>query len=214
MAVVRRTVFEMGGSLMLESEPGRGTRFTIQLPLTLAITDALIATVGDRTYAVPQGAVQEVMEVDAASIRQLENNEVIAHRDGVLPVLHLARLFGLPDVARPTCHGFVIGQGRRRVVVLVDRIVGQREIVVRTFSEPLIKVPGVGGATELGDGRIVLILDPLTLVRHAGDHPGEGGTLRGFPLNQVGEGGTLLELPTNQIGDGSNRGHQPGRSTV
>jgi two-component system chemotaxis sensor kinase CheA len=165
MAVVRRTVLEMGGSLMLETEPDRGTRFTIQLPLTLAITDALITTVGDRTFAVPQAAVREVMEVEAASVRQLENNEVITYRDGVLPVLRLARAFGLPETARATFHAFVIGQGASRVAVLVDRIVGQREIVVRTFSEALIKVPGVGGATELGDGRVVLILDAGTLVR-------------------------------------------------
>ena len=165
MAVVRRTVLEMGGSLMLETEPDRGTRFTVQLPLTLAITDALITTVGDRTYAVPQGAVREVMEVHASSIRHLENNEVMAHRDSVLPVLRLARLFGLPERDRSTFHGFVIGQGGGRVVVLVDRIVGQREIVVRTFSEALIKVAGVGGATDLGDGRVVLILDPSSLLR-------------------------------------------------
>jgi len=84
---------------------------------------------------------------------------------GVLPVLRLARAFGLVETARATFHAFVIGQGASRVAVLVDRIVGQREIVVRTFSEALIKVPGVGGATELGDGRVVLILDAGTLVR-------------------------------------------------
>jgi two-component system chemotaxis sensor kinase CheA len=121
--------------------------------------------VGDRTFAVPQAAVREVMEVEAASVRQLENNEVITYRDGVLPVLRLARVFGLAETARATFHAFVIGQGAGRVAVLVDRIVGQREIVVRTFSEALIKVPGVGGATELGDGRVVLILDAGTLVR-------------------------------------------------
>jgi two-component system chemotaxis sensor kinase CheA len=165
MAVVRRTVLEMGGSLMLETESGRGTRFTIQLPLTLAITDALITTVGDRTFAVPQGAVREVLKVEERAIRQLENNEVITYRAGVLPVVRLARLFGLPETARSTFHAFVIGQGPDRVAVLVDRIVGQREIVVRTFSEALIKVPGVGGATELGDGRVVLILDAGTLIR-------------------------------------------------
>src|SRR5262249_15794706 len=149
MAVGRRTVLEMGGSLMLETEPDRGTRFTVQLPLTLAITDALITTLGDRTYAVPPGAVRDVMAVHPSCIRHLENNEVMAHRDSVLPVLRLARLFGLSERDRSTFHGFVIGQGGSRVVVLVDRIVGQREIVVRTFSEALIKVPGVGGATDL-----------------------------------------------------------------
>ena len=83
----------------LHDRPGEGTRFAIELPLTLSIADALIATVGDRTFAVPQSAVREVLEVDPASLRQVEDREIAPFRGGVLPILRLSRLFGLVEHA-------------------------------------------------------------------------------------------------------------------
>ena len=165
MSVVRNAVHALGGTMVLETEPGRGTRFTLQLPLTLAITEALIATVADRTFAVPQGAVSEVIEVEPSTVRQLENNEIVPYRGGILPLLRLVRLFGLPERARPRLYAFVVGRGAAAVGIVVDRVIGQREIVVRTFSDPFIKVEGVAGATELGDGHMVLIIDVLALSR-------------------------------------------------
>ncbi len=165
MSVVRNAVHAIGGTMIVETEQGRGTRFTLQLPLTLAITDALIATAGDRTFAVPQGAVCEVIEVDPSTVRRIENNEIVPYRGGVLPLLRLVRLFHLPERPRPRLHAFVIGRGAAAVGIVVDRVLGQREIVVRTFSDPFIKVEGVAGATELGDGHMVLIVDVLALSR-------------------------------------------------
>ena len=167
MAAVRAAVQEVGGILTLETDPGRGTRFTLQLPLTLAITDAIIATVGDRTFAVPQAGVSEVIEVDPATVRQLENNEIVPYRQGTLPLLRLSRIFGVPSASRARLHVFVTGRGAAAVGLAVDRILGQKEIVVRTFGDRFIKVHGVAGATELGDGRVVLILDVGALA-HAG----------------------------------------------
>jgi two-component system, chemotaxis family, sensor kinase CheA len=167
MAAVRAAVQEVGGILTLETDPGRGTRFTLQLPLTLAITDAIIATVGDRTFAVPQAGVSEVIEVDPAAVRQLENNEIVPYRQGTLPLLRLSRIFGVAPTPRARLHVFVAGRGAAAVGLAVDRIVGQKEIVVRTFGDRFIKVHGVAGATELGDGRVVLILDVGALA-HAG----------------------------------------------
>jgi two-component system chemotaxis sensor kinase CheA len=165
MAAVRAAVQEVGGTLTLETDAGRGTRFTLQLPVTLAITDAIIATVGNRTFAVPQTSVSEVIEVEPSAVRQLENNEIIPYRQGTLPLLRLSRIFGVPETPRPRLHVFVTGRGAAAVGVAVDRIVGQKEIVVRTFGDRFIKVHGVAGATELGDGRVVLILDIGALVR-------------------------------------------------
>jgi two-component system chemotaxis sensor kinase CheA len=165
MSVVRSAVHAIGGTLMVETERARGTRFTLQLPLTLAITDALIATAGDRTFAVPQGAVSEVIEVEPSSVRRLENNEIVPYRGGVLPLLRLVRLFRLPERPRPRLYAFVVGRGASAVGIVVDRVLGQREIVVRTFSDPFIKVDGIAGATELGDGHVVLIVDVLALSR-------------------------------------------------
>ena len=167
MAVVKNTVSGLGGSLALESKPGSGTRFVIQLPITLAIADALIVSAGGQRFAVPQSSVREVMEVNPASIKVFENNEVVHYRGGVLPIVRLGRLFGLGEKNGNLFHAFVTGMGGSAVGIAVDRIIGQREIVVRAINDPLIQVAGIAGATELGDGRVVLILDVAALVKQS-----------------------------------------------
>ena len=167
MAVVRKTVHELGGTLRLASTPGQGTRFTIELPLTLAITDALITTVGSQTYAVPQSAVREVIEVDLGEIRALQSAEVIPFRGEALPVVRLARTLGITADERSRGHALVIGSGAAAVGLLVDRVLTQREIVVRSTVDPLLNVEGIAGATDLGDGRAVLILDVVALTRRS-----------------------------------------------
>ena len=163
MDVVGSTVEELGGTLTLATEKERGTRFTIELPLTLAIADALIVSVGGQRFAFPQTVVREVIEVEASAVRVLENNEIISYRGGVLPLVRLARLFGLDETNGHAFHVFVIGSGASAVGLAVDRAIGQREVVVRGLSDPLVKVAGVAGATDLGDGRVVLILDVAAL---------------------------------------------------
>jgi len=165
MSVVKNTVLGLGGTFALDSEVGRGTRFTVQLPITLAIADALIVTAGGQKFAIPQSAVREVMEIEPQSVKTFENNEVIHYRGGVLPILRLARLFGLDEKFDRAFHAFVVGQGLSAAGIAIDRILGQREIVVRAINDPLIQVPGITGATELGDGRVVLILDVAALVK-------------------------------------------------
>jgi len=163
MDVVGNTVKELGGTMTLATEKHRGTRFTIELPLTLAIADALIASVGDQRFAFPQTVVREIIEVEASAVKVLENNEIVSYRGGVLPLLRLARLFGLDETTPRAFHVFVIGSGASAVGLAVDRAIGQREIVVRGLNDPLVKVSGVAGATDLGDGRVVLILDVAAL---------------------------------------------------
>ena len=179
MAVVRLTVQELGGSLRMSTQSGRGTSFTIQLPLTLAITDALIARVGGQTFAVPQSAVREVVEIEPAAIRGIEAGEVVPYRAMALPLVRLSSALGIASAGGPPLHAFIVGTGQSAVGLVVDRIVGQREIVVRSTVDPLIRVEGVAGATDLGDGRVVLILDPLAIarrVRHAGGPPAPAAT--------------------------------------
>ena len=168
MAVVRSAIQELGGTFTLDTAEGQGTRFVMELPLTLAITDAIIAAAGGQTFAVPQASVREVIEVTEDQVRSLENHEIIPHRGGVLPLLRLTSLFGLVPRPGRSLHVFVAGTGLAAVGMAVDRIHTQREIVVRPMIDPLIRSEGITGATDLGDGRVVLILDLVRTARLAG----------------------------------------------
>jgi two-component system, chemotaxis family, sensor kinase CheA len=210
MSIVKNTIQELGGFLCIETEPDRGTHFIIQLPLTLAIADALIINVCEQTFAIPQAAVREVIEVVPTAITFLENNEIIAYRSDVFPLIRLGDIFGLsphprsntnsqntekntlePPVKEPSetsaiglgrarnaighsrarraiaslLRVIIVGSGLKRVALAVDRIIGLREIVVRSLVDPFLQVPGISGVTELGDGRIILILDVNALER-------------------------------------------------
>ncbi len=167
MSVVRDTIQELGGTLSLDTALGQGTTFRIVLPLTLAITDALIVHVGDRVFAVPQSAVREVAEVDAAAIRVIENNELITHRGGrAAGRAPGAAVFASTSRPRPRLHLIVVGTGSvgrrpsRRPHCGPARDRREDASTIRS-----IKVTGVSGATELGDGRLVLILEPAALTR-------------------------------------------------
>ena len=175
MNVVRETLRELGGAIRVETEPGVGTRFIIELPLTLAITAAMIARVGDQLFAVPQAAVREVAEIEATAIRALPGAELVEFRGGPLPVIRMASLLGLQSPAMDKFHAFIVGSGASAIGLLVDRIVGHREIVVRATSDPLIRVDAIAGATDLGDGRAVLILDPTAIARRARERAGRRG---------------------------------------
>lgn len=167
MAIVKSTIAELGGSMHLQTHPGKGTCFTIQLPLTLAITDALIVTVADHIFAIPQAAVCEVMEIQTQAIKALSQHEIFFYRDQVIPLLRLSSLFRLPLTPKASLQVLVVGSGTGAIGIAVDRIVGQQEIVVQALTDALVQVPGIVGATELGNGQVVLILDTLTLIRFA-----------------------------------------------
>jgi two-component system chemotaxis sensor kinase CheA len=159
MDVVKNAIEELGGRMSLVTKTGEGTTFIIELPLTLAIAEALIVSVNSQRFAVPQAAVREVLEVESASTRMLENNEIISYRGKVLPLLRLARVFEMNYQRRDKFHVLVIGEETNAVGLAVDRILGQREIVVRAIKDPLAQSKGIAGATELGDQKVVLILD-------------------------------------------------------
>ena len=159
MDVVKNAIEELGGHISLTTKMGEGTTFTIELPLTLAIAEALIVSVDGQRFAVPQSAVREVLEVESGSTNVLENNEIISYRGKVLPLLRLARVFEMDHQRGDKFHVLVIGEESNAVGLAVDRILGQREIVVRAIKDPLAQSKGIAGATELGDQRVVLILD-------------------------------------------------------
>ena len=169
MGVVRGTIRALGGELSMSTVPGQGTCFSIELPLTLMIADALLVSVGDQVMAVPQLALREILRLDPATVTALQGNQVISYRGSVLPLVTLHRLFevDVPPNAKP--HVLVVGSDTQLVGLVVDGLVGLREIVVHSVSDPLVAVPGIAGATELADGRISLILDVASLIRRARD---------------------------------------------
>lgn len=171
MDVVRSTIRALGGELALHTEPGRGTRFAVELPLTLMIVDALLVRIGEEVMAVPQPALLEVVQVEAGDVVTFENNEVVRYRGKVLPLVRLGRLFGIGGGGgRGSFPVLVVGSEAQPVGLAVDRLAGLREIVVRPLSDPLVAVPGIAAAAELGDGRVCLIVDSAAVVQLAHQH--------------------------------------------
>ncbi|HEY6874371.1 MAG TPA: chemotaxis protein CheA [Geobacteraceae bacterium] len=163
--VVRKTVSSLNGAIGIESIPGERTRFVMQLPLTLAIIQALMVEVAGQTFAVPLSGVLESIRVDAAEIHQVSSGEIINLRDRLLPVFRLDRLFSLGHAAvRDTEYLVVVGSGEKRGGIVIDRLLGQREIVIKGIDDYLGELPGIAGGTILGDGKVSLVLDIVSLL--------------------------------------------------
>jgi two-component system chemotaxis sensor kinase CheA len=169
MDVVRRNVKELGGKIELRSERGRGSRFIITLPLTLAIVDGQSVAVGTETYIIPLISIVESMRLKEASISRLSGrDEVFSFRGDYLPIIRLHELFGVEPRARALHEGLVViaeGDGRR-VGLFVDDLLGQQQVVIKSLEANYGHVEGVSGATILGDGSVALILD-VTGIIHA-----------------------------------------------
>jgi two-component system chemotaxis sensor kinase CheA len=162
-AVVER-LRALGGSLEMTSERGRGTTFTLRLPLTLAIVRALLARTGGERYAVPLTYVAETVEFDSLPRTEVQGREAVLLRGRALPTLHLDRLVGRPAAVVPRRPGIILEVGGRRAALVVDALLGQQEIVVEAFDAPLGTPPFLSGATILPDGVPALILDAAVLV--------------------------------------------------
>ncbi|GBD30920.1 Chemotaxis protein CheA [bacterium HR32] len=167
MDAVRAAVQAAGGTVAVHTERGRGTRFSLRLPLTLAIVRALLVACGEERYALPLGGVQEIVEVPADRLHRVGPYRSALLRGSVLPIVSVHEALGLPapeEADRVVC---VVTGGRRRVGLWVDRVIGEGEVVVKPLGAYLGDVPGASGATILGDARVALILDPAALVRLA-----------------------------------------------
>jgi chemosensory pili system protein ChpA (sensor histidine kinase/response regulator) len=171
MDVVDTEVKKLGGSMRIESTAGQGTRFVIRLPYTLAVTHALIVNVGEETFALPLPTVEGITRVRREQLLQiLTQDEPVLDYGGVnYRVQHLGSLVGSAPSALPEEESAVslvlVRAGENSTALLTDSLEGSREIVVKTLGPHITSVPGVSGATILGDGRIVVILDAGTLVR-------------------------------------------------
>lgn len=164
--VVATRVRSLGGALELSSEPGRGTQWTLRVPLTLAIVRALLTRVGTERYAVPLAFVAETVEFDAGAVSAVRERETLLVRDRIVPTVHLRRLVSAdgPGPVTPRAPTIILEVGDRRSALVVDALLGQQDIVVEPFEVPRGTPQFFGGATILADGVPALILDAAALV--------------------------------------------------
>jgi two-component system chemotaxis sensor kinase CheA len=165
MDVVKKTVTSLNGMIDIDSRPGLGTSFTIKLPLTLAIIQALMVEVSGELFAIPLSGVLESIKVDSDEIHEVSAREMILLRDGLLPICRLERFFGMTRQKKKKKEFVVVvGSGEKRGGLVVDRLVGQQEIVIKAHDDYLGELPGIAGGTILGNGRISHILDIASLI--------------------------------------------------
>jgi two-component system chemotaxis sensor kinase CheA len=169
MDVVKTNISKLGGIIDIYSEIGIGTKFTVTLPITLAIISALIVRVEGRTFAIPLSSVQEAIWLDPGTLRSVEGQEMMTLRGASLPLSRMNELFGLSSGEGPRLRPYavVVGVGARRLGLVVDQIIGQQDIVIKPLGPSLAKVRGFAGATELGDQRVALVLDAPALIEEA-----------------------------------------------
>jgi len=169
MDVVRTNIGALSGLIDVESRPGQGTVVSITLPITLAIIKALIVATSGRTYALPIASVLESIMVDSAEVGTVERKEVIQLRDHTLPLLRLGELFQLkggPDRGE-SFYVVVVGVAEKRLGIVVDDIMGQQDIVIKSIGETFSGFKGIAGAADLGDQRTILVLDVAGIISEA-----------------------------------------------
>jgi len=167
MDVVRTVMGRLKGTVALKTTPGKGTTLYLKVPLTLAIINALLFRVGDRLYAVPLASVVEITRTSESQLHRVDNHDVIQVRDEVLTLLYLERL------ARPTAPTkkmfvVVISLGERKFGLVVDELVGEEELVIKALDDHLVATDLVSGASILGDGTVVLILNIASVIAKLG----------------------------------------------
>ena len=163
MDAVRTKIEALGGVLELDSTPGQGTRVRIRLPLTLAIIQALLIQVQNETYAIPLGSIDSTINITPEDIRTIQQQEVILLRGQIIPLVRLAKRLGVAETndfaETQELYVVIVQSGDHRIGLLVDSLVGQQEIVIKSLGKILTGIRQIAGATILGDGQVVLILD-------------------------------------------------------
>jgi len=169
MDVVRTNIASLSGMIDLENFPGQGTRVVITLPITLAIIKGLIISAAGRTYALPITSVLESIIVEQKEIRTVERKEVIQLRETTLPLLRLSDFFQLTGgaAAPESCYVVVVGVAEKRLGLVVDDLLGQQDIVIKSIGETFAGFKGISGAADLGDQRTILVLDVGSVISEA-----------------------------------------------
>lgn len=169
MDVVRNNIATISGMVDIETVIGEGTRFIITLPITLAIIKALIIASSGRTYAIPISSVLESLLMTEKDIKTVERKEVIQLRETTLPLLGLDAFFGIErqESRQGEFYVVVVGVAEKRLGIVVDDLLGQQDIVIKSLGEAFKRFPGISGAADLGDQRTILVLDVGGMVNEA-----------------------------------------------
>lgn len=163
--VVKSKIESLNGEIFIETKPGLGTKFKIKLPLTLAIIQALMVSVREEVYAIPLSSVDETTMITNEDIKMVQNQEVMMLRGSVLPIYRLSTLLDIPGESTNDNEMYVVvvRKAERQIGLIVDTLIGQQEIVIKSLGKVLGGIPGIAGAIVAGDGNVRLILDIATL---------------------------------------------------
>jgi len=169
MDVVKTNIEKLNGIIEVDSILGKGTTFKLKIPLTLAIIQALLVASQEDLFAIPLSNVIETVRIVEEDIYTIEGKSVLKLRDEVLPLVNMADIFEIEKVLEPEKYLYVVilGLGATKIGLIVDRFIGQEEIVIKSLGEFLKGIPGIAGATIRGDGRVTLIIDVGSLMKLA-----------------------------------------------
>ena len=175
MDVVRRNIESIGGRIEIESSQGEGSAFYIHLPLTLAIVDGMCVSVGDQIFVIPLLNVIESFQPTASQVKTLGNDKVLWIRDQYWPLVSLTHLMQVDDGINEPTKGIVVllESSKKRYGVLVDSLVGQQQVVIKSLEQHYKKVAGIAGATIMGDGKVAMILDADSVAANCSTIPNE-----------------------------------------
>ncbi|NRF91206.1 chemotaxis protein CheA [Paenibacillus frigoriresistens] len=166
--VVKTKIQMLGGHVQVDSKPGFGSKFSVQLPLTLSIISAMLVRLGSEKYAIPLSSIVETSAIQKQQIRNIHGNKMVEYRNSVIPLVSLSTLFNVPDFnedLEEETEIVVVRKGDKQVALMVDEFIGQQEIVLKTLGKYLSGLFAISGATILGDGQVALIIDPNALIK-------------------------------------------------
>jgi len=166
--VVKSKIVALGGNVTIYSTPGKGTNFSVQLPLTLSIIAAMLIRMGSEKYAIPLSSIVETGIVKRGQIKHVHGSRMVQFRESLIPIISLSRFFDVPDFDEETeeeTEIVVIRKGDRLAALTIDDFIGQSEIVIKNLGKYLPAIQGISGATILGDGQVALIIDANAFIK-------------------------------------------------
>jgi two-component system chemotaxis sensor kinase CheA len=167
MDVVKEKLSTLGGFVDMETERGKGSVFILTVPITLAILKALIVRVGSERFAIPLTSMSESLLIGHEDVQTIEGKEVYNLRGEMLPMVNIAKMFGLEGDVSDRSYAVVVGYGERRLGLFVDELIGQHEVVIKSLGEYFSGQRGFAGAGEIGRHEVILVIDVESIIEES-----------------------------------------------